>query len=398
MKDAMKHSESSPAAGRPVSVVTGVMLAIIYVLYTRLVKGQTGGKRLSVPVAIELIEWLIAWMGRNPAHYNLSQAELIDAQIPSESFLRRLFQLGEKLIVARMNETTLRLAHHIEALLPIKPSCSHALWQLDGQFISRAKLLRYLLAAGYKGKKFFGFHHDLVGSVKSLYVLRVVDVATSLQLGFAVLLLRANQLDVARFLRDVILRWGRPLELRVDLAGEHAAFQLHRFLKDALDIGLQYKDNQSPKLNATVEVLHRIHSVLTAETCVLEEIPLLISVEEELVASVEAYETAARRSDAIYAHRPMVRLKRSPSQMMESYRSVGRQVTPSSMVQVCYCEWTCRVNLHAMSFSVCDLEIRHPHLRFYSLIRARFYPAYEGDRLEVRAVNLEEVLFRCTVN
>jgi len=62
------------------------MLAIIYVLYTRLVKDQTGGKRLSVPVAIEIIEWLIAWMGRNPAHYNLSHAELIDARIPSESF------------------------------------------------------------------------------------------------------------------------------------------------------------------------------------------------------------------------------------------------------------------------------------------------------------------------
>ena len=374
------------------------MLAIIYVLYTRLVKDQTGGKRLSVPVAIEIIEWLIAWMGRNPAHYNLSHAELIDARIPSESFFRRLFQNGGKLLVARITETTLRLVYHIEALLPIKPSSSHALWQLDGQFITRAKLLRYLRNAGYKGPKFVRFHDNLVGSIKGLYVLRVVDVATSFQLSYAVLFLRANQLDVARFLQDVILRWGRPLELRVDLAGEHPAFQLNEVLKDRLNIGVQYKDNRSPKLNASIEVMHRIHSVLTAETCLLEEIPLLVSVGEELVASVEAYEMAAKRSDEIYAHRPNVRLKRSPNQMMESYPSVGREVDPDWLAQACYFEWTCRVNRDAMSCVVGDLEIQHPLLRFYTKVRVRYYPSYDGDRLEVRAVNIEEVLFRCACN
>lgn len=68
----------------------------------------------------------------------------MEDRMPSLSFLRRLFQEGERQIVACMNESLLRLAYHIEALLPIKPLCSHALWQLDGQFVSRAKLMRYL--------------------------------------------------------------------------------------------------------------------------------------------------------------------------------------------------------------------------------------------------------------
>lgn len=397
MKDAKLHTKTNHD-GHSASLVTGVLLAILYVLYTRLVKEQTGGKRLSVPVAIELIEWLIEWLGRNPAHYHLSHSELKDARVPSESFLRRLFQFGEELLVARMTETTLRLAHHIEALLPIKPTCSHALWQLDGQFITRAKLLRYLRDAGYEGPRFFGFHHNAIGSVELLYVLRVVDVATSVHLGFAVLVGRANQLDVARFLRDVILRWGRPLELRVDLAGEHTAFQLHCFLKHRLDIGLQYKDNKSPKLNASVEVLHRIHSVLTAEVCLLEDIPLLVSVEDELVASVEAYEIAAELGDLIYEQRPIVRLKRSPNQMMQSYPSVAREIEPSLMAQSCFFEWTCWVNRAARSFFVCDLVINHSLLRFYTKVRVRFYPSYDGDRLEVHAVHRKGVLFRCTVN
>lgn len=57
MKD-VKKAEAT-LVGRPVAVVKGVMRAIIYVLYTRLVKGQVGKKRLSAPKALEVIEWII---------------------------------------------------------------------------------------------------------------------------------------------------------------------------------------------------------------------------------------------------------------------------------------------------------------------------------------------------
>lgn len=226
----------------------------------------------------------------------------------------------------------------------------------------------------------------------------MIDVSTSYQLALAVLTLRANQLDIARFLRDVILKWGRPLELRVDLAGEHTAFQLYTFLKGRLDIGLQYKDNRSPKLNASVEVLHRIHSVLTAEVSLAEKIPLFASVDNKVFASLEGFEKAAIRADEVYAERPIVRLRRSPSHMMQGHPNVAREVEPSLMEQSCFFEWTCRVKRAARSIFVCDLEIKHSLLRFYTKVRVRFYPSYDGDRLEVRAVNREGVLFRCTVN
>ena len=390
-------SELKASPGRPGLVSKGLILAILYVLYTRMVMDTPAKKRLSASKATDVIRWIVGWIAKNPSHFRLTQDDILNARIPCVSFIRRHFQFPAKFIFARIDEWSKRLAWHVEALLPIKPSCSHALWQIDGQFMTGKKLMRYLVGEGYSGKKIAGFCDESFSRIGSLYILRAVDVASSAQLGHCVLKHRANQLDVGRFLRAIILNWGCPLEIRVDLAGEHIAHGIYDILNERLDIGVQYKSSKSARLNASIESHHHNHSKLTASVYVEEKAPM-VEIDGQTFVSVEAFATASDIAANRHTNRRMRESRSSPDELLDELPSVCRHHASAARIRSSFFfEWTRRVNGQKCSFSLGGREFHDRRLRYYSHVVIRYYPAFEGDRFEVRSKSGER-LAKWTIN
>lgn len=378
--------------GRPAEIVQGLMLCIICAIFGRMVQGQRPTRKISVPQAIVLIEWILDWMSKNPAHYGLTLEEVQGATKPCESLLRRHFHHNAEL-TARLDDSTRPLAQRIEALLPVKPSCSHALWQMDGQFLTRKKATLYLKKAGYTGHQISSFVTQGGEDVKSLYVLRAIDVASSFQLGITILPYRANQLDVARFLLELFMNWGLPRELRVDLGGEHIAHGVRHIVRDLLDVGWQPKTSKSAKLNGSIEVHHRIHSVLIAQVAIQGQIPLLVNEGNKMVASIAALGVASRHASEIYANRKMASTGKSPQELLAELPSLARtHLTDDELRSMFHFDWIRCIDRRSTSLRLGELVIQHDILRYHRKVRVRFYPSYNGDRLEVRKLYSKELL------
>lgn len=387
--------EGKSHPGRAAKVLQGVMLAIVWVIYCQYVRGKRRRDRITVPEAIDLALWLLRRIALRSAHFGLSEGEVRTAEIPSESYWRRLFQKADALLQPRLDEATLHLASHVEALLPKKTNSCHALWQLDGQFMTVGKLNEYLRRSGYEGPRVTDFQTAEVDVRGSVYILRAVDVASHVLLGYAILGRRANQLDVARFILELNLEWGLPLEIRLDLAGEHIAFGLYEILNQRLGIGLQYKSNRSAKLNSSVEVAHDIHSLDTVKSATKLHGFLQSEDGRRYVASMELYAVAADSARLVRMFRPMCEMGQSRAEKLAELPAVGlRHISSAVLRSVYHFDWVRRIDQKEGSFQLGGYKFDHPHLKFYQKVKIRFFPSYAGDWFEVRHYTSEEVLFK----
>ena len=339
---------------------------------------------------------MLWWISHDPVHWGITDADILTAKIPCRSYMCRLFQDPDRLLYPLITAEIHNLTQHLEALLVKKTTSCHALWQLDGQWITKRKLTRSLKKAGYKDKSISDFCSVDGNGVTLLYLLRAVDAGSGMMLGFVVLTLRANQLDIARFILSLFDEWGLPLELRVDLAGEHTAIQIFTILTQRLNVGVQYKTNLSAKLNSSVEVLHRDHAAQTAKI-ILNNNVIFCDVEGSTsrIIRVEDYAIAAINAADVHANRPMRKSGKNRLELLSTLPDCSRHVSHETLHRAFFLEWTKMVDRKNRELVFGEYIYSHHSLRFFYKVKIRIYPSYDGDRIEVRHITTGEVLFLC---